>query len=138
MLKKEFVRLHSDYSMFLHFKIMMIIIIYVNDLLIVDFMLNDIIDFKESISERFRIKNLNFIFFYLNVKITRNRVNKIMHLSQTAYIKQLIEICDLTDCNSVATSMKQTPLHHDVHDGQFYQATGEEITSYAEVIGKLQ
>ena len=81
MLKKEFVRLHSDYSMFLHFKIMMIITIYVNDLLIADLMLNDIIDFKKSISKRFRIKNLNFIFFYLNVKITKDRINKIMHLS---------------------------------------------------------
>ena len=138
MLEKGFVRLHSDYSVFLHFKIMMIVAIYVDDLLIAGLMLDDIIDFKESISERFRIKDLGSIFFYLNVKITRDRVNKVMHLSQTAYIKQLIEVCDLTDCNSVATSMEQTSLHHDVHDGQFYQAIGEEITSYAEVIGKLQ
>ena len=34
--------------------------------------------------------------------------------------------------------MKQTSLHHDVHDDQLYQVIDEEITSYAEVIDKLQ
>ena len=138
MLYKEFVRLHIDFSIFIHFKNEMIVAVYVNDLLIIDFNEKDVIVFKKTLSKRFRIKNLNSVFFYLSVKITKDRKNKIMHLSQTAYIKQLIEICGLTDCKPISTSMKQTSLYHDVFDDQFYQIIKEEITSYAEVIDKLQ
>ena len=116
----------------------MIMIIYINDLLIIDFNEKNIIVFKKSFSKRFRIKNLNFVFFNLNVKITRNRVNKIMHFNQTTYIKQLGETCEFIDCKSIFIFMKQTFLYHDVFDDQFYQIIKAEITSYVEIIDKLQ
>ena len=135
---KKFVRLHIDFFVFKHSESKMIVIIYVNDLLIIDFNEKDIIAFKKSLSKRFRIKNLNFVFFYLSVKITRDRVNKIMHFNQTAYIKQFVETCEFTDCKSISTFMKQTFLYHDVFDDQLYQIIKTEITSYVEIIDKLQ
>ena len=117
---KKSVRLHIDFSVFRHLKNKIIVIIYVNNLLIIDFNEKNIIAFKKSLSKRFRIKNLNFVFFYLNVKIARNRINKIMHFSQTIYIKQLVETCEFIDCKSIFISMKQTSLYHDIFDDQFY------------------
>ena len=135
---KKFVRLHIDFSVFKHSENKMIVIIYVNDLLIIDFNEKNIIAFKKSFSKRFRIKNLNFVFFYLNVKITRDRVNKIMHFNQTTYIKQFVETCEFIDCKSIFISIKQTFLYHDVFDDQFYQVIKTEIISYVEIIDKLQ
>ena len=110
-------------------------IIYVNNLLIIDFNKRNINVFKKSLSKRFRIKNLNFVFFYLNVKITRNRVNKIMHFNQTTYNKQFNETCEFIDCKSTFIFIKQTFLYYNVFDDQFYQII-KKNTLYAEIIDK--
>ena len=73
-------RLFFDYSIFIYFNDI-IVTIYVDDLFICDFNLKLIINFKEKLRERFRIKNLNFINYYLSVKITRNRKNRVIYFS---------------------------------------------------------
>ena len=101
MLVVDFVRLCNDHSMFVH-ENDMIVVIYVDDLLVCDLKEKDILYFKEKFVERFRVKDLSLNFYYLNVKIMRDRKNRVMHLNQTTYIKQLIEECDLNDCMSGA------------------------------------
>ena len=61
---KKFIQLYIDFFVFKHSENKMIVIIYVNDLLIIDFNEKNIIVFKKSFSKRFRIKNLNFVFFF--------------------------------------------------------------------------
>ena len=125
---RKFIRLRINFSVFIHLKNKMIVIIYVNDLLIIDFNKKNIIVFKKSFSNRFRIRNLNFYLFYLNVKITKNRVNKIMHFNQTTYIKQFVEICEFIDYKSIFIFIKQTFLYHDVFDNQVYQIIKKKFT----------
>ena len=133
----NYTRLLSDYSIFVY-KNDIIIAIYVDDLLICDFKKVDIYNFKKKLVERFRIKNLDFILFYLRVKITRNRKNRVIYLNQTTYIKNLIVECDLIDCKSVVISMKQTSLKLNIFNNKKYYTTSKEITSYAKIQDKLQ
>ena len=93
---------------------------------------------KKKFVERFRIKNFDSIFYYLSVKITKNKKNRIMHFNQTAYIQQLIENCDLINNKSMFIFMKQTSLYVDIYDLKFYQIIFEKIISYAKIIDKLQ
>ena len=58
----NFARLKIDHSIFVHDDDL-IIIVYVDDLLIVDFNIENIIVFKLKFKNRFKIKNLNFVFF---------------------------------------------------------------------------
>ena len=124
--------------MFIHKFSDMIVIIYVNDMLICDFKKDDILNFKKKLIERFRIKNLESVSYYLNVKIVRDRKNRTMHLSQINYIRQLVEKCDLTNCKSTSTSMKQILLKHDIFDDESYQTSIEKLIAYVEIINKLQ
>ena len=116
----------------------MIVAIYVDDLLICGPKKDDIIDFKEKLAERFRITDLGPISYYLGVKIQRDRSNRTMHLSQTTYIKQLVEECGLTNCKPVDTPMQEIDYEPNIFNGEVYEATQEEIREYAHVIGKLQ
>ena len=75
----EYTRLQANHSIFVY-RNDVIIVVYVNDFLIVDSHIFDIKELKKSIFKRFKIKNLNEITHYLNVKVVRNRVNKTMWL----------------------------------------------------------
>ena len=138
MFNIDYDRLVIDHSMFIHKFNDMIVIIYVNDMLICDFKKDDILNFKEKLIERFRIKNFESVSYYLNVKVVRDRENRTMHLSQINYIRQLVEECDLTNCKSASTSMKQIFLKHDIFDDESYQTSIEKLIAYVEIIDKLQ
>ena len=105
MLKLNYIRLLINYSIFV-FENEIIVIIYVNDLLIVDSKKkNEIINFKKKITKRFRIIDLNFISYYLNVKIRKNRKRRIMYFNQINYIKQLVNEYEFINCKSMNISM---------------------------------
>ena len=94
-----------DHSIFVHDDDL-IIIVYVDNLFIVDFNIENIIVFKLKFKNRFKIKKLNFVFFYLKVKIVKNFERRSMHLNQSTFIKQLIDECEFIDCKSISFSMK--------------------------------
>ena len=73
-------RLLFDYLIFIYFNDI-IVVIYVDDLFICDFNLKLITNFKKKLRERFRIKNLDSINYYLSVKITRNRKNRVIYFN---------------------------------------------------------
>ena len=66
-----------NHFVFVHFNDI-IVIVYVDDLLIIEFSIDDIVALKKQIAKRFQIKNLNDVFQYLSVKVVRDRFNRIM------------------------------------------------------------
>jgi len=72
-----------------------------------------------QIAQRFRIKELGHAHHYLGMKV-RNISGKI-HLSQGAYIRQLLEDWDIANCNAVATPMTPGLVINDqlIGDGEF-------------------
>ena len=70
----------NNYSIFIY-KNDIIVAIYVDDLLIYNFKKIDIYNFKKKLVERFRIKNLDFILFYLKIKIIRDRKNRVIYFN---------------------------------------------------------
>lgn len=57
------------------------IIIYVDDFFIVEFNKEKIVVIKQKLFERFHMSNLKFAFYYLNLKIYRDRRNKIIRIN---------------------------------------------------------
>ena len=137
LLSIGYTRLQADHSVFVH-RNGVIIAVYVDDLLIVGPHASDIKGLKESISKRFKIKDLNEVTHYLGVKVVRDRANKTMWLTQTAFIKKLVDDCGLTDCRPVSTPMEPYPLQADMHNGQPYKASPVEVHAYQEILGSLQ
>ena len=66
-----------NHFVFVHFNDI-IIIVYVDDFLIIEFNIDDITTLKKQIAKRFQIKNFDDVFQYLSVKVVRDRFNRIM------------------------------------------------------------
>ena len=105
MFSLDYVRLLFDHFVFINENDMMIAI-FVDDLLIADSKINEIIVFKIQLTKCFRIKNLDSVLFYLNIKMIRNWATKKMFLIQTIFIDQLINDYDFENkCRFVNTFM---------------------------------
>jgi len=124
---------------FIHENDIIIIIYVMNDLLILESNIFDIQALKLQFAERFQMKDLGSIGWYLGMHITRDRAERILWINQTTYIKRVIELLGMSEC-----SPTKTPMHHkcqlkkDVYwkskEWVEYQATPEEIGGYQSII----
>jgi len=134
-------RVEIDHSVFTH-ENGIIIAIYVDDLLILGPDISDIEALKLQFAERFQMKDLGSIGWYLGMHITRDRAERILWINQFTYIKRAIELLGMSDC-----SPTKTPMHHKCQlkknvyrkskEWVEYQATPEEIGGYQSIIGTL-
>ena len=117
----------------------MIVAVYVDDLLLTKSKLSDVFDFKKKLRIRFRVKNLKKKIFYLKVKIIRIKKNKKMKLSQTAFIKRLINDCEFQKLRvrSISIFMKCIDFTMNFND-QIYEIISNEIHAYQVILGSLQ
>ena len=84
----------------------LIIVLYVDDLIIAGSNRTQINDFKKSISNKFKMKDLGNLKWILGMEIKRDRVNKTISINQTAYIDQVIRRFGMTDCKPISTPVQ--------------------------------
>ncbi len=134
-------RIEIDHSMFIHDNDI-IITIYVNDLLILKSNIFDIKALKLQFAERFQMKDLDSIKWYLEMHITHDKAEWTFWINQSIYIKRVIELLSMSDCSSTKTLMHhRCQLKKNVY-WKFkkwveYQAISEEIESYQSIIETL-
>ena len=75
-----------DFSIFINNFI--IIVIYVNNILFINFDKVDIQAIKNKLYKKFKIIDLGLCIYYLDITITKNRVNRILRFEQIIYIKK--------------------------------------------------
>jgi hypothetical protein len=63
-------------------------------------------DFKLAISKEFSMKDLKELHWILGMAIKRSRENRIMEVSQTAYIDMMLAKFRMADCKPVLTPME--------------------------------
>ncbi len=137
----DYQRIEIDHSVFIHDNDI-IITIYVNDLLILESNIFDIEALKLQFAERFQMKDLDSIEWYLEMHITRDRAERTLWINQSIYIKRVIELLSMSDCSSTKTSMHhRCQLKKNVY-WKFkkwveYQAISEEIENYQSIIETL-
>ena len=73
----------------------LIIVIYVDDIFLIEFNSEHIIVVKQTFNERFKMIDLNLLRFYLNMNIERNRLNRILFLNQKTYLKKILKNYDM-------------------------------------------
>ncbi len=137
----DYQRIEIDHSMFIYDNDI-IIAIYVNDLLILESNIFDIKALKLQFAERFQMKDLDSIEWYLKMHITRDKAEWTFWINQSIYIKRVIELLSISDCSSTKTSMHhRCQLKKNVY-WKFkkwveYQAIFKEIESYQSIIETL-
>jgi len=100
----DYQRVEIDHSVFIHDNDI-IIIIYVNDLLILESNIFNIQALKMQFAECFQMKDLDSIKWYLEMHITRNKAEQTLWINQSIYIKRVIELLSMSNCSSTKTSM---------------------------------
>src|SRR6266536_5802453 len=79
--------------------------IYINDVKLIRSDEADLDTVHQQIAKRFKIKNLDKIHHYLDMKMIYNCQQQKIHLSQKQYIQQLLKQYEMKNCYSALTSM---------------------------------
>jgi len=95
----------ADSSVFFNKNKDVIIAVYVDDLLLFGRDPIAISRLKISLNERFLMKDLGPVSYYLGVYIQRDRSQRTLSLSQTAYMDKVLNDFQMTDVTPVDTPM---------------------------------
>ena len=83
--------INVDESVFINYEIKIIIAFYVNDILLVGVSRDVIVELKIHLSNKFHMIDMGFCNYYLGLKVIRDRVNRIIRLSQHDYIRFVLD-----------------------------------------------
>src|SRR5438046_2590518 len=100
----DFVRLKSDHCIFINHDTDIIIVIYVNDLLLVDSTAESLQNLKDKLENQFKMTDMSLAKHYLEIKISQ-QAEKIS-LFQSVFIVKILEHFDMMNSKSVLMSMK--------------------------------
>ena len=94
MITNEFVRCQSDHCVYVK-KITngnyVILLLYVDDMLVAGSSMQDIVDLKKKLANTFDMKDLGEAKQILGMKITRDKQNHLLRLSQEDYIDKVLK-----------------------------------------------
>ena len=96
--------INVDNSVFVSKNKKIYIVVYVNNLLIVDEDMNYINEIKSKLSDRFKMHDLRSVQHYLNIEIVCD--NDSILLRQINYLKKMLKRFGIKNCKFVDSSMK--------------------------------
>ena len=103
MKKFDFVIFETNHNVFISKNDKIYVIVYVDDLLIVNDNINFIDFIKKKFDERFKIIDLNFAQHYFDIEIVRN--DDSILLRQIIYFRKFFERFDMNKCKIVESFM---------------------------------
>lgn len=135
LLNLDFYQLITDNAIYTHYAKEVIVCTYVNDLLIIGPNRSTINSTKSALKTEFEIKDLGMASYFLGVRITRNRPQRHILLSQEAYNQRSLEELGVDDLKPAVTPLATGSLILAVPNQE--QATAEAIYNYQSGVGRL-
>ena len=89
--KFELILIESNESVFMNVKKNIIIVLYVNDVLIIDLSKIDIQRIKKALNDKFHMFDLRPCVYYLDMIVKRDRVVDILRLRQAVYVTRFLK-----------------------------------------------
>ena len=86
----NFIRSDSDHSLFINYDRQVILLLYVDDLVLAAPTSHQIHWIQTKLHNEFEITDLGDLKTFLGLEIERNRPRRILHLSQTKYVKNIL------------------------------------------------
>ena len=87
----DLVFIDVDFNVFIDFIIDIIVALYVNDILITDPFKTNIQRIKNALYAKFKINDLGFCAYYLDIIVFRDRINRTLRLKQLIYIERFLK-----------------------------------------------
>lgn len=82
------------------------LIIYVDDVLLVGHKLKEILVVKKCFSNEFEMKDIGEVNCFLGMKIERNVQQRVLRVSQRAFLERLLQRFNMSDCKPVSTPIE--------------------------------
>lgn len=95
--ENDFIRSQTDTSLYRHKHKELWILTYVDDLLIMG-LTSEVKWFKHELKQKFKIKELGPIHWYLGMEIVRDREHRTISINQSQYIRDCLKRFDMIDC----------------------------------------
>eukprot|EP00171_Calliarthron_tuberculosum_P022843 IDg22843t1 len=111
------------------------LVLYVDDLLIAGDNRSQLDSIKLEFSRRFKMKNLGVASEFLGIKISRNRSDRTLHLSQAEYANTVLERFGMQDSKPIHTPMEPSALKSTNRAHESTELAGE--VPYRQAIGSL-
>ncbi len=128
-------RLEHDQCVLVH-QNGIIIAIYVDDLPLLGPDLAKIGQLKKQLSDRFRMRDMGAISWYLGMEVSRDRANRTLFIDQTAFIDRMLEDLGIEKCKSAKVPIDfGTEMVKYRYIGEDYEATKGEIQGYQSLVG---
>ena len=132
---KGFKPLQSDPCIFQHFMTNAIIAVYVDDLISAAKDMAAIEHTEKLLTDRFKMKCLGNLSFYLGCRIMRSRAKREIYLIQDAYVEQLLEKYNVESLNPIDTPMAPGSRLTKAPDD--YAPTSNLLNEYQSLVGRL-
>lgn len=107
----------------------LVVVLYVDDLLIAGNNAEAVERFKRDIAKKFKMTDLGNLRWLLGMEVRRNRENRVIEVSQAAYIDRVLERFGMADCKPVTTPAegilpRLTEEQGGVSDGDYRSLVG--------------
>jgi hypothetical protein len=112
----------------------MYIAVYVDDLLIVGPSVAEIKKIKRSLRNRFQMTDIGPCSYYLGMSVQRDRQNRILYLSQEAYIDKVAHQFGINNGAPVSTPIETSPLPENSPE---YSCPPDQRIIYQRIVGSL-
>jgi hypothetical protein len=105
LLSLGFTQLHSDHCVYINKDTGLIIALWVDDLLIFGKNVSNIGGIKQQLRDKFEMKDLGELQYFLGMKVQRDRTQKLLHIDQAGYTNSVVERFNMQN-----SSPADTPL----------------------------
>ncbi|XP_019251121.1 PREDICTED: uncharacterized protein LOC109230040 [Nicotiana attenuata] len=116
-----------------------IILVYVDDILITGSNKKMIDEAKDTLHNRFKVKDLEKLRFFMGIEVLRSKCGIL--LNQRKYALELLEYIGLSGSKPVTTplevNLKLTSIEYDTHVGKSDDEKLTDAGSYQKLVGKL-
>ena len=85
---------------------LVILTVYVDDLLIASNQMDAVKRTKEELKSRFEMSDMGEAHYILGIRITRDRANRKIYLSQAKYVKKVLSKFGMEDCKPISTPLE--------------------------------
>jgi hypothetical protein len=76
-------------------------VVYVDDLILVCNDQNKLLYIKKELSQKFEMKDLGELHFFLGMEVERNRDQRILHINQIKYLKEILKRFRMEECKPI-------------------------------------
>ncbi len=79
--------------------------VYVDDLILVCNNQNKLLQIKEELSQKFEMKDLGELHFFLGMEVERNRDEKLLRINQIKYLKEILKCFRMEECKPIGVPL---------------------------------